>query len=598
MGVLGCDEQTALCIINELGYADQVAIACYNSPVNITVSGEPEPIDATIRHAHAKQIFARGFNTGKKAYHSKHMAFIGERYEDLIAPILQGHNSGCGDSITMTSTLLARTVNWSDLRDPKYWRQNLEKPVLFSQAMALTLAEQDYHVVEIGPHSTFKLAILDISTSLSRTVQYSPTLIRNMEPTVTIMQLAGSMFLDGFNAPIIKINGTLSPFASGNTPVVLKNLPPYPWSRDPVLWSEGRISCEYRQRAHPRHELLGSAIVGGSSNVHSWRNMLKLQHVPWIRGHRLGDTIVFPAAGYIAMVIEAFRQTMATGRIVSPSVTLRDIKFLTMLTLDVEDEAKELFTELCPIQNSLVHPSENKYCFTVSSFTSNISTIHCRGIVEIGADTRSSPNLWSNFEITTELPKRKWYNTMRKEGLNFGSDFQLLDGIKHARDYSVMEVVAACDPAPFPAAASSYPMHPTRIDSLFQACIISTTSGRCNLLKGKIPVSIDMLTVSMESPDATSMVRACSTLGSQHTAISHAVMFDGESPLLTMSGLQIVPWLRRDLNYDVVPRDPFLEKVWMPERDLKLEKNGLEADGTNGPNGAVGQYVQRQGLLV
>ena len=224
--------------------------------------------------------------------------------------------------------------------------------------MTAALAEQEYHVVEIGPHSTFKISMMDISLELAHTVRYSSIMVRNVEPVTTIMQLTGTFYLDGNDAPIKKINGTLSPFAHENNPVVVTNIPSYPWKRGPVLWSEGRVSSEYRQRLHPRHDLLGSAIVGGSNNVYSWRNMLKLHHVPWLQGHRLGEFIVYPAAGYMAMVIEAFQQIMAAREVDIGSVMLRDVKFLTMLTFDAEDEATELFTELCPLQNSMVHPSE------------------------------------------------------------------------------------------------------------------------------------------------------------------------------------------------------------------------------------------------
>jgi len=627
MGVLGCDEKTAFSMIKELGYADQVEVACFNSPVNLTISGDPAQVDAVLRHAQAKQIFARGFNTGGKAYHSKHMALIGERYEQLIAPVLQSRSSTCASSTTMTSSLFARNLTRSDARDPKYWRQNLEKPVLFSQAMTSALAGREYHVVEIGPHSSFKIAMEDISTSLSCAVQYSPTMIRGIAPIMTIMQLTGIMFLNGFDAPIKKINGILSPFASGDLPVVVTTIPPYPWKRGPLLWSEGRISSEYRQRAHLRHDLLGTAVVGGSKNVYTWRNMLKLQDVPWLHDHKLRDILVFPASAYIAMIIEGFRQVITSRNIELTSVLLREIKFLAMLTFDDDDIATELFTELCPMQNSLVHPSEDKFCFTISSFASTKATIHCRGMVEMGTDgrdmskslcrcqrgdredgwaTRSACDscafrLRSPVDMRTTMPKATWYDTMRKEGLNFGPAFQLLDDIEHVHENNVREVFSTCHPASCSPATGSSPVHPTVIDSLFQASIISTTSGRRNEMKGKIPVSIDRLKVTMKSANATSTVRARSTFGSQYTAICDAEMFDGDKALVLVNGLQIAPWLKHDFNHDVAPREPFLEKIWIPERELEPQKNGLATNGVNGVNGTDdtdGVHGRPSGLIV
>jgi acyl transferase domain-containing protein len=108
-------------MIKDLGYVGQVAIACYNSPVNLTISVDPALVEAVLRYAQTKQIFARGFDTGGKAYHSKHMALIGERYEQSIGPVLQHHGSKRTTSIAMTSSLSARDLTRSDARDPKYW---------------------------------------------------------------------------------------------------------------------------------------------------------------------------------------------------------------------------------------------------------------------------------------------------------------------------------------------------------------------------------------------------------------------------------------------------------------------------------------------
>jgi acyl transferase domain-containing protein len=224
-----------------------------------------------------------------------------------------------------------------------------------------------------------------------------------------------------------------------------------------LLWSEGRISSEYRQRVHPRHDLLGSAVVGGSNNVQTWRNMLELHDVPWLLDHKLRDSIVFPAAAYIAMVTEGFRQIMISRNTEFTSVVLRVIKFLSMFTFGDDDAITELFTELCPVQNSLIHPSEDKFCFTVSSFAATKSTVHCRGMIEMGKDGRDDCGFrpWAPVDRASTITKTAWYNASRKECLSFGPAFQLLLDIKHAHDNSVMEVLSTCHPAP----SSHLPSH-------------------------------------------------------------------------------------------------------------------------------------------
>jgi hypothetical protein len=596
MGVLGCDEQTVESLIEELGYAAQVEIACFNSAKNITISGDAMPVKKAIAHAQNKNIFAREFNTGNKAYHSRHMAQAGERYHELIATLFTESKTARDKSITMTSTLRAQALGRDDVRDSRYWRDNLEKPVLFSQAMGSILAEHECHVIEIGPHSTFRIALMDIFTASSRTFRYTPTLIRSANPILIVSQLAGNLFLDGFNDPVKKLNNTVPPFTDGTVPVTLTNLPPYPWKRGPLLWNEGRISSEYRQRTYARHELLGAAIVGGSRNIHAWRNILKLRFAPWIRDHKLGDIIVFPAAAYIAMAVEGFQQVVSADNPACMNVVLRDIKFLSMLTLDDEEEDRELFTELSPVQDSSVSPSQNNYCFTISSFSSNEPTIHCRGTIEIGDGVPLESSLRSQSDFMPALPTESWYNTIRKEGLGFGAEFRRLNAIQCARDNKVLEVLAECSPIGAASSTGLCPVHPTIIDSLFQACLISTTSGVRTAFKGKIPVSIDKLTVFLgRTTGKTKTVRASSRFGSQYTAVCEAEMRDDGKELVVLSGLQFVPWLKHDFNLGAPPREPFLKKVWMPLSEIEQDEKHFRAGLSNGTRPA---RVQAPGLLV
>lgn len=42
-----------------------------------------------------------------------------------------------------------------------------------------------------------------------------------------------------------------------------------------------------------------------------WRNFLRLSEQPWIRQHVVQGSVVYPAAGYLAMAIEATRWSVA-----------------------------------------------------------------------------------------------------------------------------------------------------------------------------------------------------------------------------------------------------------------------------------------------
>lgn len=80
------------------------------------------------------------------------MKAVGEEYEALI----QSHLRADEMRIPMYSTLTGKPISDSGTPHARYWRENLESPVLFSTAVKETLKEKDQTrmlFIEFGPHS-------------------------------------------------------------------------------------------------------------------------------------------------------------------------------------------------------------------------------------------------------------------------------------------------------------------------------------------------------------------------------------------------------------------------------------------------------------
>jgi acyl transferase domain-containing protein len=80
MAALDTDRDAATRLIKDLSLADYATVACVNSPESVTISGDVAAIEDIIEHLSAKGIFARKLKTGGRAYHSHHMARIGQNY--------------------------------------------------------------------------------------------------------------------------------------------------------------------------------------------------------------------------------------------------------------------------------------------------------------------------------------------------------------------------------------------------------------------------------------------------------------------------------------------------------------------------------------
>ena len=266
-----------------------VSIACYNSPESVTLSGSEANIDDIKAVLTEASIFCRKLNTAGNAYHSFMMKPVGEEYQQLLDASLPAIQELLPQSdVKMYSSVTCNSTNRMDL-EIDYWRKNLESPVMFSEAIQKLLSSNVNinHIVEVGPHAALSGPIRDIRTAngLDATrLGYSTTLKRGENGVDNLLQLAGALFLVGYNIDLGQVNK-----ADGRekSPSLLVDLPPYQWNYEDLHWAESRLSSDFRFRKHARHDLLGSREPSSSGHAPSWRNKLSLKNVPWLRDHKV-----------------------------------------------------------------------------------------------------------------------------------------------------------------------------------------------------------------------------------------------------------------------------------------------------------------------
>ena len=57
----------------------------------------------------------------------------------------------------------------------------------------------------------------------------------------------------------------------------------------------------------------------------TWRNIVRLDDVPWLRHHRVQSLTVFPLAGYLVMALEAASQKAKEGGVKFDGFELRGV---------------------------------------------------------------------------------------------------------------------------------------------------------------------------------------------------------------------------------------------------------------------------------
>ena len=532
MMAAGLSPASAQALIDSHGLQAQIRVACVNAPENVTLSGSLDAVEALEVDLQSQNKFVRKLVTDGRAYHSHMMEEIGQLYEDLLAPVF--HRRG-DKKTTEVAVAPSGSPSWTGTEEVKmyssvghssddlqvvvsksmgaaYWRRNLEQPVQFSGALSsLVTQEKKIQLIEIGPHSALKGPIQKIRKALGldeKSLPYLSTLIRNEDANLRIKTLAGNLFTQGHELAWDYVNASDNLAEQSRKPKILHHMAPYPWDYSGgLLWSEPRVSAELRHRKHIRHELLGTAALMGNGIDHSWRNILKPNEMPWIKDHKLEDHVVFPAAGYIAVAIEAVSQITGIKQQLQErkhelGFELRNVDVSAALNIPDENDSAakdlELHTTMSLRKTSESNTSDGWYDFSISSYywTSRQATIHCAGSIRVirgkrGVDSSSiTVNNAQGFDLWSSTSR--WYTKWHQEGLCFGPQFQSLTSLRFDSLQQRHEAIATTriERALVNGTYEFYPVHPITIDAGLQTACLSHTAGHVAALKTWLPVYI------------------------------------------------------------------------------------------------------------
>ncbi|KAL8969458.1 MAG: hypothetical protein Q9183_001983 [Haloplaca sp. 2 TL-2023] len=526
----------------------QVTLACDNSPSSVTISGDPGAVDGVLKEIRGSQsnVMAKKLQVDK-AYHSPHMAEIGGHYRSLIEACTNSRQPKVPFFSSVTGEMLS-----PGLMGPEYWQRNLESPVLFRAAITSLLHHpvgKNAVFLEIGPHSTLAGPLRQIMTQESASSSYVSSMLREQDCMESFLTAAGKLYT--FRAPV-------DPHSLVATGSCLPDLPRYPWDHDEQYWYESRLSREYRQRRFPHHDLLGSRLPESTDFEVAWRNLFHLDSAPWIRDHKVGDDVIFPFAGYIAMAGEAARQLSG----VDTAYRLRHIVVSTALVV-TEGAPTETVTTLR--RHRLTDTEDSSWWdFTIASHNGYTWTKHCTG----QATTRSGYEGHSHASriFPRRVKVRQWFDALRRAGLDLGPAFRNLENVSvdTMTKSSAADVLNQDD-----AECQGYHIHPTRMDSALQLLGIASANGQTRKFLNRLPVSCDSIQISRTSlniaMNASTKVAGGSLIGELHGSS------DGLA-VLSVSGLKLSTVERSDPTHKANPHAA-AHQVWRPDINfVKLER--------------------------
>lgn len=290
-------------------YLEKVApglnVSCVNSSKNFTLAGDEDQVNRLKLLLEKDGIFARKLNL-RVAYHSPQMSKIAAEYSRCITELDKGDSAG-SRNICFISSVTGQSVSAVELSKADYWVQNMVRPVQFKTAVE-TLCSRPTQVLqkkldgshrkvilvhdllEIGPHSALRGPIRDILKKLTNgeDLSYSSALVRNRSALETFMEAAGSLYCQGYPVRLESVN-VLSGKHLNHRPVVLSNLPEYPFNHSQTHWYESRMSKNYRFRQNPPVSLLGTQVQDWNPFEARWKNVLRVAEIPWVSDHQVSS---------------------------------------------------------------------------------------------------------------------------------------------------------------------------------------------------------------------------------------------------------------------------------------------------------------------
>lgn len=486
----------------------EITIACHNSPASVTLSGTPDALGIIKSELNAADVFAKYLKTGGKAYHSHHMKSVSAKYTELIrlAKGMLNLDSPKPSKAVMISSVLNSQITRDAVVDGQYWSANLCNPVLFNQAIQTVLTDTSIDLlIEIGPHSTLSGPVRQICASLEcETLRYLPTLIRNQDSALQLLKLAGELFLKGYPLDTEQLTSIEETLPNGKVHrlkgSVIVDLPTYKWNYSKNLWMEPRSSKEHRVSRHGRHDILGAHVFGESTTESTWRNVLRIRDVPWLKHHFLGDEAIFPAAGYFSMAIEAITQINESSSPCPVEISgyvLRNVSIKKALVIPDNDAGIEV---ICNMRSSIFNETDAEHAwwdFNISSVSGNgHGNDHVIGSIAI--NVRQRGQISKQFpDFPQRASGKAWNQALKQVGFDYGSTFQDMTDIRFdGINYSTVCKTVIKSTCGIMDNESRYVLHPSTVDSCLQNVIVAIYAGQLNALEcGAVPVYVEEIAI-------------------------------------------------------------------------------------------------------
>ncbi|KAA6407229.1 MAG: hypothetical protein FRX48_09031 [Lasallia pustulata] len=564
MLAVGTSLEDAVELCKDEQFVGRITVAASNSSTSVTLSGDEDAIAEAEMILEDEKKFKRRLKVDR-AYHSHHMLPSCAAYERSLRALnvrVHDPSSRC----TWFSTVHALSEARTELRDT-YWKDNMVKPVLFSQAIEKAFLTGPFDVaIEIGPHPALKGPASQVIQDLTNeSIVYTGTLKRGQNGIEAFADGLGCLWTQLGNSAV-DLENFARLVTTGADFRLMKNLPTYKWDHDREYWQESRLSRVFRTRINPVHELLGTLCTDSTHYQLSWRNLLRPREVTWIHGHQLQNQTVFPAAGYVVTALEASKALMKTKP--ASLIEVRDFTIHQAMIFNDDDLGVEtLFTFTDVERRNEDSVRANFSYYSAVGKDPDALTLMANGKLEVLCDEPSRvalpprPLPESNM---VEVETDRFYSSLEDLGYGYTGLFRALSSMKRKLGKATGLV---SNPSGTPR-EQPLMVHPAMLDAAIQSVILAYCYPNDGQLWSlHLPTSIRCIRVNpalcTSYSDKEVLLPFDSTLSNHDKSGIYGDVdiytADGQYSILQFEGMHAVPFSGASSSND---RELFSHMLW------------------------------------
>jgi thioester reductase-like protein len=454
-------------------WGDALALAAINGPSSVSISGDADAVAEIAAELERRGVFCRQVPV-EYAFHSAHM----EAVREPLLMALEGLAPRQSE-LPFYSTVLGGRADGREL-DAAYWYRNVREPVALAAAVEALVGAGHRTFLELAAHPVLGPSLKQCLERRDGESQGQPdgaagdglvlaSLRRGATEWTELVGSLAKLYCRGF---AVRWQGVYPE----SRPV---DLPLYPWTRQ-RFWREAESWRRHHAR-RPDHPLLGHPVRGPQPRFQTW---LDLRRLSYLGDHVVDGHVVFPASGYVELVLALARQVLGAQRCVIEEVELHQVLAfaqperppLVEISWDPATFVFQIQSRADPRSESWVRHCSGKLR---PSEVAAPSLDLAFGLGPLAAETPIDAG--DEVDVTT------FYQRLARIGLEFGPSFRGMRGARAAGGRAVARVAL---PAELATTTDPYCAHPALLDAAFQAVAAALPVGG-ELEGALLPVEVE-----------------------------------------------------------------------------------------------------------